>query len=159
MAKKIDWDERHRRDRLLRNGGIPHWQDGWTSDVEFSDGNDPNQPVLIGRISFQGGIIVPEYSKMVGRECRWHCQEIYTIGLSRVIRDWILAPYRSKLPGSPGDPEYQEACKKTHEEFDRRMQEKAYFDDLQLSEGVIKVFWKCKKLADLEFELQLDEDE
>lgn len=159
MAKRIDWDERHRRDRVLRNGGIPHWQDGWTSEGEFSDDNDPNQPVLIATFNFRGGMIVPEYSKMAGREFRLYRQEIYTIGLSNVIRGWIMAPYMARFPGSLGDPEYKDACKEANDEFDRRMCEKAYFDDLQLSEGVAKVFWKCKKLADLELELHLDGDE
>jgi hypothetical protein len=80
---------------------------GWlgTSEIEPYVADNTDQPDLLLKTIFKGGIVITLFSQWAGRQYRVFRQETYCIGLSRVIRDWILAPLAAKLLGSLSDPE------------------------------------------------------
>jgi hypothetical protein len=157
VSQNRDWDRLHREEKVLLRGALPYWQDGWTSQIEPYIPGEINQPHLLLTGTYKGGIVIPLYSewKWKGREYRVFRQETYCIGLSRVIRDWILGPLAAKLPGSSGDSEYDVAVDQALKEFNRRLEEKTLLEDIQLTDqGVVKIFHKCMKLVDRELELE-----
>jgi hypothetical protein len=96
VSQRRDWDRLHRDERVLLRGYQPYWQDGWTSQIESYVPGDINEPHLILSGTYKGGIVIPLFSKWKGREYRVFRQETYCIGLSKVIRGWILAPLAAK---------------------------------------------------------------
>lgn len=155
MSQRRDWDRLHRDERVLLRGSLPYWQDGWTSQIESYVPGDINEPHLLLTGTYKGGIVIPLFSKWKGREYRVFRRETYCIGLSGVIRGWILAPLAAKLPGFSGDPEYHAALDQALKEFNRRLEEKTLLEDIQLTDqGVVKIFHMCMKFVDRELELE-----
>jgi hypothetical protein len=155
VSQKRDWDRLHREERVLLGGSLPYWQDGWTSQIESYVPDNINEPHLLLTSTYKGGIVIPLFSKWKGLEYRVFRQETFCIGLSGVIRGWILAPLAAKLPGSSRDPEYHAALDQALKEFNRRLEEKTLLEDIQLTDqGVVKIFHMCVKLVDRELELE-----
>jgi hypothetical protein len=142
VAKPIDWDATHRKDPVLAKGSIPvHW-DSWPPS--FGDGEppkDPNKPwLLLGIGDF----------------------EIYTVGITKILRNVISEPLHKVKPiadlrkfyaaqGLKGkaldnraDEEYKISYKKAGEEFFRLLEEKTRFRSLLTEQGIQKLIRQPK---------------